>query len=739
MLGQFSTAQRFVPQTASPDAPASSTFVVPLNGRPRMDAIAMAVDGQGSIYITGTVATPVLPGVTPQIPNKGSNAFVAKFDSRGRPLWLTYVGGTNRAGGTIADPGREYPFDIAVDPSGQAVIVGRTASNDFPVVNAFQEAAPRSQLFNGFVAKLSSDGKRIIYASYFGSPSADSRLSAVAVGPAGEAWVVGSSSRREISTQFDVSNTDSNQIVVIKLNPAGGVVWSTRMSGDTVEGLAVDGAGQSYVAASCYQGRACNSFVSKLSTSGSQQLYRERVGYGNASRLNVNSRGEIVVTGTGAQEPTVAPWPATWAMGGFGYVRVVEPSGHVLSMNNVPGNTVLAASDDRLIIGFNTLTGSLQTERGLVTHHTDGPIFASDNFGGTWTNLGGPAAARSMVIDPHRDVLYVGGNDNSLHRSDDGGMTWMPDGSAQRFAIDPRDPAIQWSGSYGRTFSGGTLSIARRVNGGPWEGVGIATLVTALGVSPHDGSVWAGTENAGIEVISDQGRTARFEGEGFPPRSAPPSPPNVFPAVKALAFDPVDSEVVYAAFASGLYARLGSAQWVPVTSELPRGANTGLQAVAVDRIDPNALFVGRGDGLYRSADRGRTWQAVLPERSIVSIVQDPIRPAVMFASGDVIYRSVDRGVTWERASSGYESRVAPGELAMSARTSRLYVSSGSLQTVPFVMDLASSGSQYTRSWATYLQSGTLFDIATVPAGNTVVGLITAFGERSELTIVQIGR
>jgi hypothetical protein len=54
-----------------------------------------------------------------------------------------------------------------------------------------------------------------------------------------------------VSTQFDVAGNDSNQTIVLRLNPAGGVVWSTRMSGTAVDGLAVDGTGQPHVAAHC--------------------------------------------------------------------------------------------------------------------------------------------------------------------------------------------------------------------------------------------------------------------------------------------------------------------------------------------------------------------------------------------------------------------------------------------------------------------------------------------------------
>jgi hypothetical protein len=122
-----------------------------------------------------------------------------------------------------------------------------------------------------------------------------------------------------------------------------------------------------------------------------------------------------------------------------------------------------------------------------------------------------------------------------------------------------------------------------------------------------------------------------------------------------------------------------------------------------------------------------------------SIVADPIRSGVFYAGADAMYRSTDRGATWELASSGYESRFPPGPFGVSARTGRVYVSSAQLQSVPFVMNVASSA-PYSRSWATYLENGTVIDVANTPSGLTAVALTTAVGDlQSEAYIVLIGR
>lgn len=68
--------------------------------------------------------------------------------------WSTFLGGN--AGNT------EGVYGIAVDASGQAYVTGITQSTNFPTPGILQGSS------DAFVAKLSSDGRTILYATYFG-------------------------------------------------------------------------------------------------------------------------------------------------------------------------------------------------------------------------------------------------------------------------------------------------------------------------------------------------------------------------------------------------------------------------------------------------------------------------------------------------------------------------------------------------------------------------------------------
>jgi hypothetical protein len=93
----------------------------------------IAMDTPGSVYVTGETRSTDFPTATPLQSSigGGSDAFVAKLNAAGSALvYSTYLGGSSddRAGG------------IAVAPSSNAYVVGRTDSTDFPTATPVQAA-----------------------------------------------------------------------------------------------------------------------------------------------------------------------------------------------------------------------------------------------------------------------------------------------------------------------------------------------------------------------------------------------------------------------------------------------------------------------------------------------------------------------------------------------------------------------------------------------------------------------
>lgn len=122
-------------------------------------------------------------------PDGGRKFPVAKFTSDGDLAFVTAIGGTLQ----------DTPYDIAPTADGDVVIVGTTASTDFPVVDAYQ-AEHGGGYLDGFVARVRGDGSGLAWSTYLGSSEFDG-VTAVAIdgsgeivvardtrGPVGESW-----------------------------------------------------------------------------------------------------------------------------------------------------------------------------------------------------------------------------------------------------------------------------------------------------------------------------------------------------------------------------------------------------------------------------------------------------------------------------------------------------------------------------------------------------------------------
>ena len=86
------------------------------------------------------------------------------------------------------------------------------------------------------------------------------------------------------------------------------------------------------------------------------------------------------------------------------------------------------------------------------------------------------------------------------------------------------------------------------------------------------------------------------------------------------------------------------------------GISASVHALAIHPVD-GSLFAGTQDAIYKSVDRGASWQVLsdLPSRGTIHGIEiDPNNPLVMYATnyGRGVYRSTDGGLTWLPGTSG---------------------------------------------------------------------------------------
>ena len=177
----------------------------------------IAVDSSGSAYVTGSANSdlPVLVG--PDLTfNGGDDAFVAKVDPSGTALlYCGYIGGSDYDAGS----------DIAVDNSGNAYVVGGTASTQasFPVVNGPDLTHNGGN--DGFIAKVDPSGTALIDCGYIGGSNNDG-CGGIAVDDQGNAYVCGGTNSSEATFPIiggpDLTYNGGGDAFVAKLSAVPG-------------------------------------------------------------------------------------------------------------------------------------------------------------------------------------------------------------------------------------------------------------------------------------------------------------------------------------------------------------------------------------------------------------------------------------------------------------------------------------------------------------------------------------
>jgi len=152
-------------------------------------------------------------------------------------------------GGTGSDKGTA----IAVDATGAAYVTGNTTSPDFPTRQALQAGYGGGYSGDAFVTKLAPGGGALAYSTYLGG-TGDDTGSGIAVDAAGDAYVAGTTASTDfpVKNALQASNAGGHDAFVAKLNPAGSaLLWGTYLGGtsdDWGNVIALDAGGNPVVA-----------------------------------------------------------------------------------------------------------------------------------------------------------------------------------------------------------------------------------------------------------------------------------------------------------------------------------------------------------------------------------------------------------------------------------------------------------------------------------------------------------
>ncbi|MCM3874319.1 MAG: SBBP repeat-containing protein [Pyrinomonadaceae bacterium] len=487
-----------------------------LGGTSSEQGLGIAVDAQGSAYLTGRTNSTDFPiaGAAQGANGSVSDAFVVKINPSGTALvYGTYLGGN----------GDDIGNAIAVDAQGSAYVVGSTGSGSFPrTVGAAQVTKDGS--LDGFVTKLSASGSSLVYSTFLGGDNTDIAFG-VAVDASGRAHVTG----RTDSTRFLIPfPTPRHGNPLYKSSDSAGH-WSpsaTDLTDSTVNALAFNPANSNTL----YAGSNIGVFKS----------------------VDAGAHWTL----TGIARPSTAP--------GFTQSVAVDPSNPSIIYagtsagvyKSTDGGALYDEKNSGLIIPF--INALAIDPSAPATLYAGGilDMYKSTNGGDAWftidNGLDSSVQVTKVVIDPTNPAIIYIGTFSGMYKSTNGGALWSPINSGlliglpiTALTIDPTNPAtlyVGYSGALFKTTNGGaTWTSSSTGLTITVDGQSFTPAVRALTVDPvTPANVYAATVSGGIFKSTDGGANWSQSNVGFLNRNA-----------NAIAISPSNSSVLYAGTAIG--------------------------------------------------------------------------------------------------------------------------------------------------------------------------------------------
>lgn len=179
----------------------------------------------------------------------GYRGFITKFSSDFKTLvYSTYFGNSNSWGTVIQS--------MQLAANGDVVFTGNTSAQDFPTTTGCLQSTYGGGPNDAFLTRLSADGSKLIYSTYFGG-TGDDKAADLSLNATEDVYLVGSTANSNfpltIGAQgpFKYSNSDAMDGFVARIQKDGKkLIWSKMMGGsgmDYFEGLYVNSNDELYI------------------------------------------------------------------------------------------------------------------------------------------------------------------------------------------------------------------------------------------------------------------------------------------------------------------------------------------------------------------------------------------------------------------------------------------------------------------------------------------------------------
>ena len=295
-----------------------------------------------------------------------------------------------------------------------------------------------------------------------------------------------------------------------------------------------------------------------------------------------------------------------------------------------------------------TVTGIASQPSVFYMGATGGGVWKTVDFGRNWSNVSDGyfetgSIGAIQVSDSNPNIVYVGtGSDGirsnvitgrGVYKSEDAGKTWkflgLRDvGQIGAVEVHPDDPDIVFVAAIGNVFGPSPeRGIYRTLDGGDsWEKV--------LFLSDKTGAV-------DLELCTD-------------------NPDEIYAAFWRCERKPWT--IISGADEGGVFKSSdGGGTWIHLTEGLPQDL-IGKSDLAVSPADPDRVYVlmeaAPGGGLYRSDDRGQSFELVSDKVELVNrpfyytnLDADPTNADILYVNTGRFWKSEDAGKNWHSQST----------------------------------------------------------------------------------------
>ena len=284
----------------------------------------------------------------------------------------------------------------------------------------------------------------------------------------------------------------------------------------------------------------------------------------------------------------------------------------------------------------------------------------------------------AVAVHPTKPKLIYVATEEAVYKTRDGGLAWkrLSEGLSRvrvmNLAIDPQLPANVFAGTLAdgvyKSPDGGRRWLPR--NAGIQKGT-ISANVNQLVFDPIDSQVLYAATTVGVFQTRDAGRSWTERMRGM----------TEINFIVALAVDPISPNILYAGTSGGVYRSFdGADHWTKANNGLvPDDAKLASMALGVNRLlidpaDPDVVYAGTTQGVFKTLNKGETWARLAADLGglyVSSLVVEPGNGQhVYMGTSQGIFQSRDGGQTWNATNNGLNN-LNIRAIAMDPRDSRV--------------------------------------------------------------------